>query len=149
MAGAEPRFGTTATYMRSEYHKYLASASTTNNCYDYINRLLPSIFNALTQIHGKVRSRSRRSRSRRRQHGHRIDRAATAAPDLEVHARTRRAAGIAGLGNSLAFLHLIALLDQQGIVVAVGGNVAAGMLDQDQITEMGDFAAGIDHGAAI
>src|SRR5882724_8361269 len=57
MAGAEPRFGTTATYMRSEYHKYLASASTTNNCYDYINRLPPSIFNALTQIHGKVQTR--------------------------------------------------------------------------------------------
>ena len=39
--------------------------------------------------------------------------------------------------------------DQQRLVVAVGGDVAALMLDQQQVAEMGDVAAGIDHGAAV
>src|SRR5262245_27644538 len=66
-----------------------------------------------------------------------------------MHTRAGGAAGIAGLGDDLALLHLVALLDQQRLVVAVGGDVAAGMLDQQKVAEMGHFAAGIDDGAAV
>src|SRR5690349_18204378 len=66
-----------------------------------------------------------------------------------MHARARRATGRAGAGDGLALFHRVALLHQQRFVVAVGGDVAGRVLDQQQVTEMGHAVAGIDHGAAV
>ena len=63
--------------------------------------------------------------------------------------RLRRAAGTADLGDGLALLDRVALLHEQLFVVAVGSDVAAGMLDQQQVAHAGDLAAGIDDLATL
>ena len=60
-----------------------------------------------------------------------------------------RAARAAGAGDGLALLDHVVLLDQQRLVVAVGGDVARAVLDQQQVAEMGHAVAGIDHLAAV
>src|SRR5471030_48586 len=66
-----------------------------------------------------------------------------------MHARIGGATGGAGLGDDLALPDRVALLHQQLVVVAVGGDVAIGVGDQDQIAHATHFAAGIYHAAAI
>src|SRR5438034_664501 len=85
----------------------------------------------------------------RRQHRYRVEGLASAAADLEMQPGARRAARTAGAGDGLAFLHLVPLLGQQRLVVAVGGDVARAVLDQQQVAEMGHTVAGIDDLAAI
>ena len=58
-------------------------------------------------------------------------------------------AGRADLGDLLAAPHGLAALDQQRVVMRIGGHPAAGMLDQHQIAVAAQLVAGIGDHAGI
>src|SRR4051812_11538773 len=72
----------------------------------------------------------------------RVDRRRSLA-DLEMQLRRSDLAGLPGLGDDLAALDGLAALDQQLAGMGIGGDVAIGMPDQDQVAVTLQFVARI------
>src|SRR5260370_21096932 len=78
----------------------------------------------------------------------RIDRAFAAA-QLEMELRLADPTGRTDLGDHLAAVHRVALLDEQLVAMGIGRDPAIGMLDQHQIAVAAQLVAGIGDDAAF
>src|SRR5260370_11199947 len=78
----------------------------------------------------------------------RIDRALAAA-QLEMELRLADPAGRADLGDNLAAIDRVALLDEQLVAMGIGRDPAAAVLDQDEIAIAAQLVAGIGDHAAV
>ena len=78
----------------------------------------------------------------------RIDRGRSLA-QFEVELRRIDVAGVAGLGDHLPALDLFAALDVELAVVAVSGDEAVGMLDEDEVAVAFQPVARVDDDAAL